>query len=143
VAGLLNFDAPANIRLPTGIMLVQALVSLLVPVVAALVPVWLDTRITVRAALSTDSGSGYGQGLLDRLLRRVHGLPRPLLPASRNTFRRKGRVALTLVTLSLGGVIFMGIFSVRASLVQTLDDLIDTRFGFDLQVSLEEEHPTD
>jgi putative ABC transport system permease protein len=143
VAGLLNFDAPANIRLPTGIMLVQALVSLLVPVVAALVPVWLGTRITVREALSSDSGSGYGQGLLDRLLRRVRGLPRPLLLALRNTFRRKGRVALTLVTLSLGGAIFMGIFSVRSSLVQTLDDLIDALFGFDLQVSLEKEHPTD
>ena len=43
-------------------------------------------------------------------------LSRPLLLSLRNTFRRKGRLALTLATLTLAGAIFIGVFSIRSSL---------------------------
>ena len=39
----------------------------------------------------------------------------------RNTFRRKARLALTMVTLTLGGAIFIAVFSVRDSLASTLE----------------------
>jgi putative ABC transport system permease protein len=34
----------------------------------------------------------------------------------RNTFRRKGRLALTLLTLTMGGAIFIGVFNVQSGL---------------------------
>ena len=53
----------------------------------------------------------------------------------RNTFRRKGRLLLTLAALGLGGAVFMSVFSVRAALVQTLDDSL-AYFAYDVQVEL-------
>ena len=53
----------------------------------------------------------------------------------RNTFRRKGRLALTLITLTLAGAIFVGVFSLRDSLSQTLDDMVQI-YRFDLMVNL-------
>ena len=48
-------------------------------------------------------------------------LPRPLLISLRNTFRRRGRLMLTLFTLTMGGAIFIAVFNVRV----TLHDYID------------------
>ena len=45
----------------------------------------------------------------------------------RNTFRSRGRLALTLTTLTLAGAIFISVFSVRASLFRTLNDLTQWR----------------
>ena len=77
----------------------------------------------------------FGHGRFDRLLREIRGLPRPTLLSIRNTFRRKGRLLLTLAALGLGGAIFMSVFSVRASLVKTLDDTL-AYFAYDVQVEL-------
>jgi putative ABC transport system permease protein len=51
----------------------------------------------------------------------------------RNTFRRKARVALTLLSLTLGGVMFILVMSVSASFSNTLDVLLSD-FGFDVLV---------
>jgi putative ABC transport system permease protein len=64
----------------------------------------------------------------------VGALKRPLLLAVRNTFRRKVRVSLTLFTLMIGGLIFIGIFSIRTSLINTLNTFIDREFQFDAVV---------
>jgi putative ABC transport system permease protein len=79
----------------------------------------------------------FGRGVVDRLLLRVRGLPRPFLLALRSTFRRKGRLALTLAALTLGGAVFMTIFTVRGSLLGTLDDTV-RYFDYDVQVQLAE-----
>jgi putative ABC transport system permease protein len=71
------------------------------------------------------SSSHFGEGAVDRLLERLRGLSRPVLLSVRNTFRRKGRLVLTLTTLTLGGAIFIAVFSVRASLLTTLDSWFD------------------
>ena len=42
----------------------------------------------------------------------------------RNTFRRKARVALTLLALTLGGVMFMMVMSVESSLDNTIESLL-------------------
>ena len=81
-------------------------------------------------------GATFGHGLIDRVFEHIRGLPRPLLIALRNTIRRKARLALTLSTLILGGAIFIGVFSVRASLFGTVDQiysyfLADVNVDFD------------
>lgn len=125
IAGLVNFDVTA-FDVPAWVFVVQAGAALGVPVLAALWPIRAGTRITVREAITSYglSGGHFGEGWLDRILARIRGLSRPLALSLRNTFRRKGRLVLTLVTLGLGSTIFIAVFSVRASLLLTLDDAL-------------------
>jgi putative ABC transport system permease protein len=109
-------------------------VGLAVPLLAALVPVAAGARITARKAIDTRGlGGGFGRGLLDQVVARVRRLPRPLMLSLRNTFRRKGRIVLTLTTLVLGGAMFIVIVSVRDSMDATFDALL-ADFGHDVMV---------
>lgn len=149
IAGYLNFDI-TNFRLPVEALVIQVVVGLLVPLLVALYPVIMGTRITVQEAISTYGlGKGrFGTSRFDRLLagsqtgspypasRLRRSWPRPLLLSLRNTFRRKARLALTLLTLILGGAIFIAVFSVRASLLGTLDNWLDY-FQFDVDVQFD------
>ncbi|HEU5099660.1 MAG TPA: FtsX-like permease family protein, partial [Roseiflexaceae bacterium] len=117
--------------------------GLLAPLLAALAPVLRGARITVREAISGYGlGKGhFGGGRIDRLLvgldlvSKLRFLSRPLLLSLRNTFRRKGRLALTLGTLTVAGVIFMAVMSVRASLNLTLDDIF-AYYNYDVNVTM-------
>ncbi len=134
MAGLVNFDVQSY-QLPPGVLLLEITVGLVVPLAAATYPVLTGARLTVREAIS-DHGPGqgaHGQGLIDRMVERVRGLSRPLLLSLRNTFRRKGRLAMTLVTLTLGGAIFVGVMSVHQSLLLTLDEALKY-WNFDVGV---------
>ena len=131
MAGMFNFDL-TDLSVPPQAIVLQIATGLLVPVLASLYPFIANLRVTAAEAMSTyqmDKGR-FGTGLIDRLLsganlwfaRRV--LLRPLLLSLRNIFRSKGRLALTLITLILSGATFIGVFSVRASLGRTIDDLM-------------------
>ncbi|NJO07951.1 MAG: ABC transporter permease [Chloroflexaceae bacterium] len=144
VANYFNFDL-SRAPFPPPILLIQAFASLCIPVLASLVPVFTGTRITVYEAINNDSIAQSGSSSKKKkklTLARVSRvgmvlstiLNRPLLLSIRNTFRRKARVALTLLTLTFGGMIFIGIFTIRNSLVLTLDDFISREFQFDLVV---------
>lgn len=141
IAGLFNFDL-LEVRLPPTAVIIQIAVGVVVPLLASLPPFLANLRVTAAAALRVGyqpSKGRLGAGWIDRLLSGAnlwfarHTLRRPLLLSLRNTFRSKGRLALTLITLTLGGAIFMGVFSVQASLDQTLDDLLRW-WGFDVMV---------
>lgn len=111
----INFEALRLRTVPSAILL-QAVIALLVPQIAGSVPILQGTRISVREALSGDTSSKIDDaGPLYRLLARVRGLSRPLLISLRNTFRRRARLALTLITLALGGSIFIATFNLRYS----------------------------
>ncbi len=135
--GLLNVDLSRTL-VPPEVIAGEVAAGFGVPLIAALGPIWRGVRITVHDAL-TDTGvdERFGQGPVDRLLARLRGLSRPLLLSIRSTFRRKGRLVLTLAALTLGGAVFMTIFNVRGSLYATLGDT--TRyFDYDVQVQLAE-----
>jgi putative ABC transport system permease protein len=134
-ANLVNFDI-ATFFAPPEVIALEVAVGLLVPLLAALVPVWRGVRVTVREAVSsTGLSDSFGRGRVDRLVQRVRGLPRPTLLSIRNTFRRKARLVLTLAALTLSAAVFMAVFSVRASLYRTLDDAL-AYFDYDVQVEL-------
>ncbi|HEX6384089.1 MAG TPA: FtsX-like permease family protein [Anaerolineae bacterium] len=136
-AGLLNFDI-GGFALEPQVVLVQAVIALSAPVLAAVFPIRRGVGVTVREAIS-EQGLGKGQfgtHLIDHFivgLRRIIPMERPAQISLRNTFRRKTRLALTLITLSLASAIFIAIFSVRASLQQTLDDALHY-FDYDVLV---------
>jgi putative ABC transport system permease protein len=143
IASLVNLRVEAIDIQPLAIGL-QVAISLLVPVLAALGPTIAGTRVTVREALSSQGGAGsYGRGLLDRLMRHIHGLPRPVLLSLRNTFRRKLRLLTTLVTLTLGGAIFISVFSVRDSLWQTSTDFTEALYNYEFHIFLERSYRAD
>lgn len=116
LVGMLNAD-PSPFFIPPISLWLQVCIALGVPMVAALFPVLGGTRLTIRQAISDYGLSARGsRNLFDRLLESIHGLPRPLLLSLRNTFSRKVRLVFTLVTLILGGAIFIAVVSVRASI---------------------------
>lgn len=116
---------------------IQAAVGMAVPLLAAAAPVAGGARITPHRAISSYGlEAGFGQGALDRLIGRIRHLPRTLAFSLRNTFRRKGRAALTLFTLILAGAMFIVVMSVRSSLEHTFEIVLGD-FGFDLLVALD------
>ncbi len=123
VARLMNFNIVTN-TLPPLVLLMLVVVAMGVPLLAALGPILRGTRVTVREAIN-DFGAGsvdFGRSRFDRALERIRFLSRPQLISLRNTFRRKGRLILTLITLILASAIFISVFSVRASLFRTMED---------------------
>jgi putative ABC transport system permease protein len=137
LAGLINFDF-GGFRIPGEVVALEIAVGLLVPLAAALFPVVSGVRVTVREALASYGAGGgqFGRGHVDRMLQRLRGLSRPMLLSMRNTVRRKMRLLLTLLTLALGGAIFIAVFSVRASLLTTLDEST-TYLNYDIRVDFD------
>lgn len=138
----INVDFPTW-SLPPLVLAIQLVVGLLVPLLAALVPVFRGTAMTVREAVS-DYGTNAEQvsdGWLTRLLNSVRGLPRPVQLSLRNTFRRTGRLALTLITLVLGGMLFMTVGSVRSSLDGLIEQGLDY-YQFDVQIQMAQPYRT-
>ena len=123
MAGLLNFNIE-GFTIPPQVLALEVAVGLAVPLLAALYPIITAARITPREAMS-DYGLAARRSARATASRSRFHLPlaRPTLLSLRNTFRRRGRLALTLATLILGGAIFIGVFSVRDSLLTTLDNM--------------------
>jgi putative ABC transport system permease protein len=109
----------------------QVALALLAPLLASLIPILTGARITVREAIST-YGLSAKASLLDRLLARIKGLPRQFMLTVSNTFRHRGRVALTQITLVLSGLVFMMVMSVRDSAAYTFGDILFGINNFDV-----------
>ena len=141
--GLLNVP-PEPFRFSTAAVTAQVGVGLLAPLLAGLWPVLMGVRVTVREAISSYGiGTSYGRGLIDRLISHIRGLPRPMALTLRNTFRRKGRVVLTQITLVTAGIVFMMVVSVNESFTSTLVSLfhnvgMDAYVYFNQNIRIEE-----
>ncbi len=139
IAASLNVDLP-TFYIPAPVLLIQIAIAMLIPLLAAAWPIYKGTQITVREAIS-DYGLGKGQfgsSWVDRLLLKIQvgRLKRPTIISLRNTFRRKGRLMLTMLTLILGGAIFISVFSIKDSLQGTLDAMLDY-FRYDVMIQLQ------
>ena len=133
MAYLVNFTL-GEFNIPSQALLFEAAVAILVPVLAGLIPILSGTRISVREAIA-DYGftASFGRSRIDRLLQSIRFLPAPTALSVRNTFRNKGRLVLTLITLSLASTIFMAVLNVRTSLQQTIADILQY-YDFDVIV---------
>jgi putative ABC transport system permease protein len=143
-SGRLNYVSSDFHYVPLAIIL-QVVIGLILPQLAGIMPIMRASKISVQEAISqtgieTDSP---GKGEKDQMTRKAKGLPRPVLIATRNTFRRKSRLILTLITLSLGGALFIATFNVRASLQSYVDRvakyvLADVSLNFDRNYPIRE-----
>jgi putative ABC transport system permease protein len=106
-------------RLVPEVVLIQGLLAVLVPQVAAFLPIWQGSRLSVKEALSGSARNNpTAAGWVDRQLARIRALSRPVRISLRNVFRRKGRLILTIITLTMGGAVFISTFNVRVSMNQ-------------------------
>jgi putative ABC transport system permease protein len=143
VVGVVNFDVTST-AVPVKILVLEVVAGLLVPLMAASVPIRRATGVSVRQALTSTGldAHQFGKGLFDRLIGNVRHLPGPTLLPIRNVFRRKARSGLTLTALSLGGACFISVLTVGDSLeVTTASDL--QSIHYDLEVSFPTPPATD
>jgi putative ABC transport system permease protein len=121
------------------VVVLQVGVGLLTPILAGLYPVLQGVAIpTARAISETGLGRGqYGRRLLDRIMSKIRGIPRMAALSIRNTFRRPGRVLLTLLTLTISGAFFIMVFSTQYSFVQTIDKIF-AGFGYEVQINFDQ-----
>ncbi len=135
----MNFNV-SGFTLDPIVVLIQVGIGLAMPLLAAIYPIWKGTRTTVREAIS-DHGAGQGAAFGSRpidtfivgLKRVIPGMKRPAQISLRNTFRRKGRLIMTLISLSFASLIFMSILSIQSSLQETLTESLST-FNFDINI---------
>lgn len=97
-----------------------------VPILAALIPVYQGTKVSILEAM-TDMGidSNYGKGIIARWLVKVP-LPLMLEQAIKNVSLRRGRLALTILSLTLAAAAFMGMFAVFYTLTSVVGDIRNT-----------------
>ncbi len=107
--------------LAPAIPLLSLVVGLGVPLLAALIPLWLGTRIPVREALAAYGVSaGAGSGRLARLGSRFPGVSQTVWLGLRGAFRKPGRTALMLLTLTFAGTSFLIAQSAAGSVSHTV-----------------------
>jgi putative ABC transport system permease protein len=134
--GTFNADPGSFTVVPQAVLAMVA-IALLAPLLASLIPIFSGARITVREAIST-YGLSAGAGLLDRLLARMDRIPRLVLLTISNTFRNKGRVLLTQITLVLSGLIFMMVMSTGDSVRNTFGDVIFSILRYNVAFEFED-----
>lgn len=147
-AEIINFQLQGFRVVPLAVI-IQTLVAILVPIGAGMQPVLKGSRVTVQDALG---GTGLDSeeasvGWLSQKLAHLRVLSRPLRLSIRNTFRRKGRLALTLFTLTLGGAIFIAVFNTQTALNLKITELgryfladVNLDFGQPYPISTVEKH---
>jgi putative ABC transport system permease protein len=135
LGGLINVTILGRRALPV-VGALQLGLALIIPQAAALLPILSGANLPVQAALSGLRNVGtVRRGTLDVLIGRIKRLTRPQRLALRNVYRRRGRLILTLVTLTLGGAVFIATFNVRISLLQYVDRMTQY-FQADVNITL-------
>jgi putative ABC transport system permease protein len=138
-----NFEI-YSMEVPPQTFLIQIVIGLILPVLASLVPFISSLRISAAEAMSVYSMSKgrFGYNPIDQMLSGVNlwftrkFSVRSILLSVRNTFRNKGRLTLTLITLMLGSATFISVFNMRASLDSTVEDMIKW-FNCDMMLTLD------
>jgi putative ABC transport system permease protein len=107
----------------TATLIQQIIVALVIPLLAALWPMYNSVRLTVREALTDYGISRSVERKKATVSRNSLLIPRPMRLSLRNAFRRKARLSLTLFTLVLGGAVFISVFNLWASFDGMIEDL--------------------
>ncbi len=137
----LNYASSEFHYVPLAVGL-QIVIGLILPQLAGIMPILRASKISVQEAISQTGieVESTGKDKKEKQTKKIKGISRPELIAIRNTFRRKGRLILTLITLSLGGAMFIATFNVRASL-QTYVDRVAKYLLADVSINFDRNYP--
>ena len=138
-ADILNFSI-VGFAIPAWVIVVQCVVGVVLPVVAAAIPVARGSRISVGEALRDLGISGPVTAAGPSL--QFAGLSRPTLLSLRNAFRRRQRMVLTLLTLATGGAVYLGAINLRAGIIGSVDLIFESQ-RFDMSLRFAQPHPPD
>ena len=104
---------------------IQILVALIIPIIAALNPIIQGASVTIQKALTANLiNQEEKPGSFDRWVENFRSKDGIINLGIRNTFRQKGRLILTIFTLSLGCAIFISVFNVELSLDKQIERVI-------------------
>jgi putative ABC transport system permease protein len=123
--------------LPPSTLILQGVSAVLIPLLAASIPIRNGAHITIREAISDYSTSDSARiGIVGRLVSTFGDLSQLVKLSIRNAFRRPGRLALNFATLILAGAMFMAVIGIRQSLQQMIVTVQkETNYDVDLDFS--------
>ncbi len=134
IASLVTIDL-GPFQLSPGVLMISLAVGLAAPLLAALVPLWRGTSISVREAIAT---YGISMGKARRATTgrsRLTWIPQTFWLGLRGTFRRPIRAWLTLLALALSAVVFLSVQVATGSINYTVNEVL-TGYSYDLDVRL-------
>lgn len=137
-AEMLNFKI-SSYQIPHYVLLLEIALGLLIPSLAASIPIFKCSRITVREAIN-DYGikqEKYAYDKEDFLTKKFKQLPRPFILSLRNTFRKKERLIFTMLVIALGGTGFIVAMNIYASMYNTVEERINA-FQYDIQIEFDQ-----
>lgn len=141
-AKTLNFKI-TNYSVPVWVMGALALSGILIPFVASFIPIYKNSKITVKEGLSerTDNkNSNEKQCVLVRLFI-ANANTKVKIPVN-NVLRNKSRAFLGVLALAAGGLIFMTAQNMVASINKTVEESMKT-FGYDYDIILANKYQDD
>lgn len=137
VAELLNLRL-ASTALPWQLFATAIGLGLAAPLLAAVVPILSASRITVQAALhDRDVNRAASTARSQRILRSLPLVDIALTLALRNLFRRRARLAMTVLLLAGAGAMFMTSMNLRAAWEDSVQRAAADR-RFDLELRLQD-----
>jgi putative ABC transport system permease protein len=142
-AKMLNFTIFSE-DIPHYVRLYQVQISLLLPIAVTAFPIITKSKTAVNELLNdygVETKLAQKESITDKIVSRI--FPDPVfLMALKNTFRKKCRLILTLLTLSLGGSIFIASFNIKESTGYMIEKAFNM-MNADILVSLDNSYPVD
>ena len=113
-------------RFVPAAIITQVVIAFAIPLVSGYLPVNSGAKTSVVRAISdlTPGATPKKKSFLSANAKWMRNFSRPVLLSIRNTFRKKGRLLLTIFTLTMAGAVFIGVFNVRASMDSLMDNLL-------------------
>ncbi len=134
-----------NLSIAPSLVIEVVALGVVVPMLAALWPIFSGTRVTVHQAISgygIEKRAGRG-GIWARLVGVVLGfMPETLQLGARNLFRRRTRAVLTLLALAVSGAAFLAIQTTSASFNNVLANS-EATYHADIWAMLDNPVPAD
>lgn len=123
--GMLNFTL---IEQQIGVASLSLIIfmGILLPAIIVYLPIRRASKISIQKALNDYGVSeAYKRKSSSKVLLEKLGASKAFIFSWRNAFRRKGRLALTLVPLIIGGAVFISAFNIQLSSDQTVAKAYD------------------
>ena len=112
-------------------VITQTLIAIFIPLGAGFFPVNSGAKTSVQKAISNyrPGDQKPKRNFFNVNARWISWISRPILLSFRNTFRKRGRLILTIFTLTVAGAVFIAVFNVRDSMNNVMDQLMQHFMG--------------
>ncbi|HSM23495.1 MAG TPA: FtsX-like permease family protein [Anaerolineaceae bacterium] len=125
------------------VVITQSIVAISIPILAALKPIIQGASVPIHKALTSNLINQVTKpSKFDQWLDNIRSKDGIITLGIRNTFRQKGRLFLTIFTLSLGCAIFISVFNVELSLNKQIERVLQFNQA-DIFLNLDRNYPSE